>query len=311
MAWQTLQNQAAENRIVSMMIERAGRKLPFVGKRLLTLAASLAVTSFAQTSAPPLATTPPLAANPVAAAPPVFEVTTVKLNKSGNSSSDSNFDNGRFTGSNILLKNLIQYQAYGIPEPRILGGPKWLSTERFDIEAKADSSVGDQLRTLSHDQRRLQTQEMFQQPLADRFKLAVHWETRDLPVYALAVAKNGPSLHASKEADGSSGTSSSNGQFAARGVTLTEIARALTQELSKELGRVVIDKTGIDGRYDVTLKWTPDSGTASVDSADGSATDSGPSIFTAIQEQLGLKLESAKGPVQVLVIDHIEMPSEN
>jgi uncharacterized protein (TIGR03435 family) len=92
------------------------------------------------------------------------------------------------------------------------------------------------------------------------------------------------------------------------------MARTLTQELAKELGRVVIDKTGIDGRYDVTLKWTPDSGTTPVNSGtEGTAAppDSGPSIFTAIQEQLGLKLEPAKGPVQVLVIDHVEMPSEN
>jgi uncharacterized protein (TIGR03435 family) len=298
------------------MTERGVRKLHFIGKLLLPLAALLAVTSFAQTSAPSPATASPLAVTSVAAAPPLFEVATVKLNKSGGSSSHSNFDNERlrFSASNILLKNLLQYQAYGIPEPRILGGPKWFSTERFDIEAKADSSVADQLRTLSHDQRRLQTQEMFQQLLADRFKLAVHWETRDFPVYALVVAKNGPSLHASKESDGSSSTSGSTGQLTARGVTLTEIARTLTQELSKELGRVVVDKTGIDGRYDVTLKWTPDTGAASVNSGTGdtaSPPDSGPSIFTAIQEQLGLKLESTKGPVQVLVIDHLEMPSQN
>jgi len=212
------------------------------------------------------------------------------------------------------LKNLIQYQAYGIPEPRILGGPKWLTSERFDIEAKADSSTVDQLRTLGREQRKLQTQAMFQQLLADRFKLTVHWETRELPVYALVVAKNGPGRHESKESDGSSNTSTSSGQFTARGISMVEMALTLTQELSRELGRVVIDKTGIAGRYDVTLKWTPDTGTAPVNSGTegiASSPDSGPSIFTAIQEQLGLKLESAKGPVQVLVIDHVEMPSSN
>ena len=93
----------------------------------------------------------------------------------------------------------------------------------------------------------------------------------------------------------------------ANGKTMAEIAVALTQELSKELGRIIINKTGIDGRYNITLKWTPES-----DAADGSTPpDSGPSIFTAIQEQLGLKLESTKGPVQVLIIDHVEMPTEN
>jgi len=284
------------------MIERAGRRPGFIGTLLLIAASSSAIMSIGQTSAPP-----------PAAPSPVFEVTTVKLNKSGTSSSHSSFDNGRFTASNIRLKNLIQYQAYGIPEPRILGGPKWLDSERFDIEAKIDSSVADRLRALSRDQGRLQMQAMFQQFLADRFKLTVHWETRELPVYALVVAKNGPNLHQSQQADGSTNTSTGAGLFKAQGITLAEMARTLTQELAKELGRVVIDKTGIDGRYDVTLNWTPDTGTAPINSGtEGTAPpDSGPSIFTAIQEQLGLKLEPAKGPVQVLVIDHVEMPSEN
>ncbi len=302
-----------EKSIVPIMIEGTGRNLHFIGKLLLFVAASPAVTSSAQTAVLPSVSAPPRPVN-AAAAPPVFEVATVKLNKSGSSGSHSSLDNGRFTASNILLKNLIQYQAYGIPEPRILGGPKWLNSDRFDIEAKADSSIADQLRTLGRDQRRLLTQAMFQQLLADRFKLTVHWETRELPVYALVVTKNRSSLHESKESDGNSHTSTGNGQFTARGVTMVEMAQTLTQELSRELGRVVIDKTGVAGRYDVALKWTPDTGTAPINiGTEGTAPppDSGPSIFTAIQEQLGLKLESTRGPVQVLVIDHVEMPSEN
>jgi hypothetical protein len=119
-----------ENSIEPIMIEGTGRNLYFIGKLLLFVAASPAVASSAQTAAVPSVSGPPRPVNAVAAAPPVFEVTTVKLNKSGSSGSDSNLDNGRFTASNILLKNLIQYQAYGIPEPRILGGPKWLNSER-------------------------------------------------------------------------------------------------------------------------------------------------------------------------------------
>jgi uncharacterized protein (TIGR03435 family) len=272
------------------MIEGIERRLRFIGRALLIVSVLWAGASFAQT-----------------AGHPVFEVTTVKLNKSGSSGSHSGLNDGRFTASNILLKNLIQYQAYGIPEPRIVGGPKWLNSERFDIEAKTDAATEDQLRTLGRDQRRLETQAMFQQMLVDRFKLSVHWETRELPVYALVVAKNGPNLHEAKEADGGSHISAGTGQFTSQGTTMTEMAQTLTQELSRELGRVVVDKTGIAGRYDVALKWTPETGMAPTESA----TDSGPSIFTAIQEQLGLKLESAKGPVQVLVIDHVEMPSEN
>jgi uncharacterized protein (TIGR03435 family) len=302
-----------EDRIVPIMIARAGRRLALTGRLLLVVAASLAVTSFAQTAAPAPATASQSGVTP-AGTSPVFEVTTVKVNKSGSSGSHSSMNNGRFSATNILLKNLIEYQAYDVPEPRILGAPKWLSSERFDIESKVDSAVEEKMQALSREQRRAQRQAMFQQLLADRFKMAVHWETRDLPVYALVVAKNGPSLHKSKESDGSTGTSAGTGQVTGKGVTLADVARILTQELSRELGRVVVDKTGIEGRYDITLKWTPDTGTASTNGGtEGTATpaDSGPSIFTAIQEQLGLKLESAKGPVQVLVIDHVEMPSEN
>ncbi|WP_158823559.1 TIGR03435 family protein [Granulicella sp. S156] len=289
------------------MIKSADRKLPFLKTLLLLAASSLTITSLAQTSAPPLTPPLPLVAASVAAAPPVFEAATVKINKSGSSGSHSDFDDGRYSATNIALKNLMHRSAYGVPEPRILGGPKWLDSERFDIEAKVDSSFVDQMRTLSPEQRKLQRQAMFQQLLADRFKLAVHWETLELPVYALVVAKNGPKLQVSTKPG--SGTSSSTGQLTAEGMTLAEIAQALTQELATELGRVVIDKTGIAGRYDVTLKWTPDASGAPADN--GTENSSGPSIFTAMQEQLGLKLESTKGPVQVLVIDHVEMPSEN
>jgi uncharacterized protein (TIGR03435 family) len=246
--------------------------------------------------------------------PLAFEVSVVKQNNSGGSSSSSNFRSGRFTASNVSLKNLLQYQAYGIPESRISGGPKWISSERFDIEAKTDNAVADRLRTLPRDQRTLQTRRMFQQLLADRFKLAVHWETRDLRVYAMVLAKKGPRLQPSKEPDGHSGTSSNNEQFTAQGVTLAQMADALTQEFSRELGRVVTDKTGIQGRYDFVLKWMPNSSAALVNGGTDSSAispDSGPSLFTAIQEQLGLKLESTNGPVQVLVIDHAEMPSQN
>jgi uncharacterized protein (TIGR03435 family) len=277
---------------------------------LFLFAISPAATSFAQTS-----TSGPTAAVPgtgVAATSTAvtFEVSAIKLNKSGNSGSSSNMHDGRFTASNVTLKNVLQYQAYAVPESRILGGPKWLGSERFDIDAKMDSAAAEGLHALANDERRKQTRAMFQQMLADRFKLAAHWEMRDLPVYALVVTKKGPSFQRTKEPDGHTGTSSNNGQFNAHGLTMAQLADALTQELSKELGRPVIDKTGIQGRYDFALKWTPETD-ADVGTNSAVSPDSGPSIFTAIQEQMGLKLESTKGPVQVLVIDHVEMPTEN
>jgi uncharacterized protein (TIGR03435 family) len=285
----------------------------FFAKLLLVVAASLALKSLAQTSAPPFPSSQP-SASTAAAALPVFEVAAIKQNQSGSGSSRSNTNNGRFTATNVSLKNLMEYQAYGIPGNRILDGPKWLDSTRFDIEAKMDDSLADHLRTLTHAQRRLETQALFQQLLADRFKLAVHWETRELPVYALVVDKKGSKP--TKDSTEGSGTSSNNSrtgsQFTAKGVTLPELATGLTQELSRELGRDIIDKTEIKGRYDLALRWTPDAGAASI-ATDGAASsaDPGPSIFTAIQEQLGLKLEPDKAPVQVLVIDHAEMPSAN
>ena len=282
---------------------RAGRRDAFIGTALF-VAISLAIPTFAQTTAH----------TPATAAPAAFEVSAVKLNKSGSGSSGSSFKEGRFTATNIQLKNLMEYSAYGIPQPRILGGPKWLDSERFDIDAKMDSTAADRLKALSRDQRRTEMRAMFQQLLADRFKLAVHWETRELPVYVLVAAKKGPILQETRNPPGDTGTSSDDGKFSGKGLTLTEFAETLTQELSRELGRAVIDKTGIQGRYDITLKWTPETGADSADSgADSTAPspENGPSIFTALQEQVGLRLESAKGSVKVLVIDHIEMPTEN
>jgi uncharacterized protein (TIGR03435 family) len=286
-----------------------GRVLRFT-VTLLVFAASLATPSFAQSGGRPPADSKP--ADAVAGPPAAFEVSTVKLNKSGSGNSGTNFKDGRFTATNVPLKNLMEYSAYGIPQPRILGGPNWLDSERFDIEAKMESAAAERLKALSRDQRRGEMQAMYQQLLADRFKLAVHWETRELPVYALVPAKKGPNLQETKNPPGDSGTSSGNGMISDKGLTLTEFAESLTQELSTELGRVVIDRTGIQGRYDLALKWMPDTGAdATSGDTDRSASDAGPSIFTAIQEQLGLKLESAKGPVKVLVIDHVEMPTEN
>lgn len=244
-----------------------------------------------------------------AAASPVFEVSTVKINRSGSSASQSHFTQGLFVASNVKLKNVMEYSAYGLPEARIVGGPKWLDSERFDIEAKMDGAAAEQLQKLSREQRRAQMQAMFQQLLAERFKLAVHWETQEMPVYALVIAKKGPLLTKAAKPDGATGTSASRDQLTAKNVTMNDLVRTMTQEFSGELGRVVVDRTGIQGKYDVSLKWSPEM--ASGDADNGTALDKGPSLFTAIQEQLGLKLESSKGPVEVLVIDHIEEPLGN
>ena len=243
---------------------------------------------------------------------PAFDVAAISENHSDHTARShivSSPADSHLTVINVPMKMLLQF-AFGLPETRILGGPDWLSSIKFDIEAKADSSVDDRLHSLSGDDAKLLKQKMVQALLADRFQLVDHMETRELPVYALIAAKGGPKLQPSK-ANGTT-IDSWNSKIDIRGGDNT--VALFAQELSKKLGRVVIDKTGIQSRYDIVLTWTPDdraTPSPSVNGQTSSAADSGPSIFTAIQEQLGLKLESQKGPVQVLVIDRIEMPSAN
>jgi uncharacterized protein (TIGR03435 family) len=149
---------------------------------------------------------------------------------------------------------------------------------------------------------------MLQAVLAERFQMKVHQEDREAPIYALIVAKNGSKLKEATEA-GADSLNVERGQIIGHSLSLQELAKGLT---GGNTGRVVVDRTGLTGKYDFTLTWTPDQG-AAPPGPDGGATENvpGPSIFTAIQEQLGLKLEPAKGPVKTLVIDHIERPSAN
>jgi uncharacterized protein (TIGR03435 family) len=257
---------------------------------------------------------------------PAFEVASIKPDKSGTDMTMLRTTPVGFSASNIALKVLIQ-QAYGIEDNQIVGAPSWLGSARYDIEAKVSSSDTDALHNLSSDQRRL----MLQPLLADRFQLKVHTEVRDLPVLTLVIAKGGPKLHEAKPGDTyPNGLKDFNGQgggpgmmlmrpgqLTGQGLPLSSLARVLTQQL----GSTVQDKTGLTGKYDLTLQWTPDRNGSAMPGApepglqgpgSGGSTDaSGPSIFSAIQEQLGLKLESQKGPVEVLVIDHVETPSEN
>lgn len=248
-------------------------------------------------------------------APPpglAFEVASIKPSKSGGSGINSSFYGGRFMATNTDLKTLMQYDAFGIPAPQIMGGPAWLSTDRFDIDAKVEDAVAEQMKKLSREERSLWRRQMLQRLLADRFKLTFHWETREFPVYALVTAKNGPKIERAKNAEASPSVSRSNGNLTAKSVTMEKLVQTLTTALARQLGRVVVDKTGLEGKYDLTLAWSQDERSAEMtDLPDEDAASPGPSIFTAVQEQLGLKLESTKAPVETLVIDHIEQPSEN
>ena len=255
------------------------------------------------------------AASPQAGSAPAgvarFDVAAIHQNiddRSGHNHIYSSPNDGHFRAVNVSAKMLVRW-AFEMPETRILGGPAWMNSTMFDIDATADSVVDAQMAGLNSAVGRQEKERMVRALLGERFKLVSHIETRELPIYALVAAKGGPKLGAIQ----TGGTTINTGRARMEVQGSNSIA-LLAEELAKIVGRVVVDKTGVEGRYDLKLSWTPDDGAASVVNGSGgsSATaDSGPSIFTSIEEQLGLKLESRKGPVEVLVIDHAEMPSEN
>jgi uncharacterized protein (TIGR03435 family) len=244
--------------------------------------------------------------DPAANISPAFDVAVIRPNPgdtTGHSHIWSSASDGNFRAQNVTPMELIRY-AYGMPETRISSGPGWMRSAKFDLEAKSDPAVDTLLRGLDSAQEREQKQHMLQALLADRFALKVHQETRELPIYALVVAKGGVRFQPSKI----NGTTINNGNAYITVTGSDHTIALLAEQLSRTLGRVVVDKTGLDGRYNLTLKWSPDD---AADGPVGGSADAGPSIFTAIQEQLGLKLESGRGPVPILVVDQLEKPSEN
>lgn len=231
-----------------------------------------------------------------ATALPAFEVATIKpAAPSPDGHTHINYPLGdRFSAANIPLLALMQW-AYNMPEKQILNASSWLSSTRFDIQATSDPS--DEAKHLTSQQNHDIKRQMLQALFADRFHLKLHQETRNLPAYDLVLAKGGSKLQPS-HSNGKT-VRRGNAYFNAEGLTASLIA----EELSQIAGRIVVDKTDLTGRYDLKLQWTPD---------DVSPTDnSAPSFFTALQEQLGLKLEPAKEAVPVLVIDHVDLPTPN
>ena len=229
-----------------------------------------------------------------------FEVVSVKLSPPDSHTETRRYPGGRFTATGVTLKALIQ-RAYDVQDFRILGGPKWLTSDRYDVEAKASRDTdGEQLDL------------MIRALLTDRFKLTVHRETRSLPIYLLAVEKNGPLLRKNTKGVGPT-WSLGRGLLEGEKVSMSMFA---TDILEKVLHRVVVDRTGVDGDFDIRLTWAPDQAQPpaplgeTVDNAPV-VDSSGSSIFTALREQLGLKLESQNGPVEVIIIDSAEKASEN
>jgi uncharacterized protein (TIGR03435 family) len=255
-------------------------------------------------------TKPPQLNSPnTAATRPQFEVASVKRNNSGRQDVILAGNVGRYSATNAPLRLLIQV-AYHVKDSQIIGAPAWIDSERFDIEGKAEQD-------LTSDQK---SGPLLQALIEERFKAVTHGETRDLPVYFLTIAKSGSKLKASQclrrepnkpvplnlpPMSFCGNMMTDGGRVQATGTQMQYLADAL----SGILNRKVFDRTGLAGEFDVNLRWTPDLGSPA--NSPAPPPDSGPSIFTAVEEQLGLRLESGKAPIDVLVIDHIDHASDN
>ncbi len=270
-----------------------------------------------------------------AAAPQSFEVASIKPSAEDDRKATVGIaPGGRYTASGITIKFLIQ-QAYDVKDFQVTAGPGWLNSERYDIVAKAETPEINRERIRA----------LLQSLLAERFNFKFHRETKELPVYALVVGKGEPKLHKSEtqtdltESGGEPKVPSATAGAPAhgglvrgrmlgvqegalirmrRGMVVAQMAGIsdLVSILAQQLGRPVVDKTGLTGRYDFKLEWTPDEAMRGLTPfGEGSnqdvapVTDAGSSIFTAVQEQLGLKLESQKGSAEFIVIDQIARPS--
>jgi uncharacterized protein (TIGR03435 family) len=260
-----------------------------------------------------------------AAPRPEFEVASIKLNKSADFGMIRPSPGGRFTVTNIPLQLIITL-AYRIKDFQLSGAPPWLASERYDIEAKAEGNVSFDAML-----------PMLQTLLEDRLMLKVHHETKELPVYALMVSKAGKLHPIEGECPPApktlpppepgklpfipcGGFFMFPGHLSGQKATIAQ----LIDPLSRFTGRIVLDKTNLTGKYDIDLQYTPEQAQGPLGGAPPPPPPpgvslpplppidpNGPSLFTALQEQLGLKLESTKGPVDILVIDHVERPSEN
>jgi len=223
---------------------------------------------------------------------PEFEVAAIRLAvDDGNHSSNSN--KGQFTTHNLTLKRLIA-NAYDIDTSLILGSPAWLDSNSFDITAKFPEEFA------QHTQETFRL--MIQNLLADRFHLVIHREPREVSGYWLSVAKGGAKMQLEKPETKGSSTSSNGMHLTAKNVKMDTFARTLSS--NRDIGKLVADKTGLSGAFTFELNWAPEQLGAKAEAA----SDDRPSIFTALQEQLGLKLESAKVPTQAIVIKKKKKP---
>jgi bla regulator protein blaR1 len=306
-----------KKRIVNIMTERVVRKLDFSRKLLLSAAALVAVAApivfglanATQSQAQSQAET-------AGAGAAAYKSASIKPSNSANGAFQPvaiMFGHDGFTARSATLQAVMQV-AYGVQPNQISAAPEWVNSEKFDIDVRLGDSPAEGAPKAAGDIGIEQLRLMLQALLADRFKLTLHRETKELPVYELTVAEDGPKFQETKSGPGM--MKMGRGELIDEGTTL----EPLVEQLSMQLGRPVLDKTGLKGNYNFTLKWTPGEHESAMfngapdsrqSSENLSASESGSSILAAVQEQLGLKLESQTSPIGVLVIDHVEKPAEN
>jgi uncharacterized protein (TIGR03435 family) len=226
---------------------------------------------------------------------PGFEVASVKINNSGlPSGSLAGTDKSRFAATNITLKLLLT-MAYQVRDSQVIGGPAWVNSDRFDIMAKTETEA---------DWDRMML--MLRKLLEDRFGLVIRRETRELPLYKLVAAKTGLKLHGGNCSD----TEKQCGRLAifSNGLEGQSVMPLFVNVLADMLARPVIDQTNFNGPFNVHMRWTPDESTPGRRSGETlpETSESAPSFMTALEEQLGLKLEPGRGPVETITIEHAE-----
>jgi uncharacterized protein (TIGR03435 family) len=242
----------------------------------------------------------PAAAQSAAVMATSYEVVSVKPAKRGCPGMSIYMPPGRYSAHCVTLWDLI-YNAYKVRsfQDHPPGLPGWAGSDVFDVDAKVDDQTATAMQKLPLEERGEQAQTMLQSLLADRFHLRVHYESRIEPIYELVVAKSGPKIKPLSDEKPRGIIYGNPNRITMQGDPMSTFAFFLTQAA----GRTVVDKTGLAGNYDVDLKWTPDD--------QQNMPDAGPTLFTALEEQLGLKLQPAKGPVQSLIVDDAEQPTAN
>jgi uncharacterized protein (TIGR03435 family) len=243
--------------------------------------------------------------------PLAFEVAAIHPSSPGEQTVISRYPGGRFTASKATFLTLLSF-AYDIPSSEIVGGPGWIGSDRFDVVATARTTVAEEQQAKDK-----QIRLMLKALLQERFQLVLHEEERQSQVYALVVASGGSKLQRNVDKPYSI-RKGRKGMVILQKVSLAFFAKQLSGQLARnDLGRPVIDKTDLVGEFDISVRWASDTEDAlrqvqaPAGSAQSQTISDAPSIFTAFQEQLGLKLVSQKGPVTFVVVDKVAKPSEN